>query len=237
MPYLNRILGICQKVVGSKRQIYCIETSKIILYMCILYNNMYSRIKNTIESLQGKRQGITPSVDKFLRLHGDENITQFIISRNVLNPVLTTAIGLLSPSFARKTQDTPLYHLKILIRTTKSAINVEKNERISFGRYRTGGNDENLPVYIPNGLTLNILMARTRALMGNKFLSYSASSNNCQNFILAILQSSNLANPQNTLFVKQATQSLFTPELRKISNTITDIAGGIDIIKQGGRIL
>jgi predicted glycoside hydrolase/deacetylase ChbG (UPF0249 family) len=36
--------------------------------------------------------------------------------------------------------------------------------------------------------------------------------------------------------VKQATQSLFTPELRKITNSITDIAGAADKIIQGGKV-
>ena len=79
------------------------------------------------------------------------------------------------------------------------------------------------------------MLERTHLLMGGKFLTYSA-SNNCQDFILAMLQSNNLSTPVNTLFVKQATQSLFTPQLRKISNTITDIAGVANIIRQGGDI-
>jgi hypothetical protein len=54
--------------------------------------------------------------------------------------------------------------------------------------------------------------------------------------ILGILQSNNLSTPQNVLFTKQSTQELFTPQLRKITNTITDIAGKVDIIRQGGDI-
>jgi hypothetical protein len=85
-------------------------------------------------------------------------------------------------------------------------------------------------------LTLNMLLDRTRSSMGGRFLSYSTRDNNCQDFILAMLQSNNLATSVNTLFVKQATQSLLTPQLRKISNTITDIAGGVDKIIQGGEV-
>jgi hypothetical protein len=35
---------------------------------------------------------------------------------------------------------------------------------------------------------------------------------------------------------KQSTQDLFTPQLRKITNTITDIAGESKYIKTGGDI-
>jgi hypothetical protein len=197
---------------------------------------MYNRIRLTVDSLQGRRAGISPGVDDFLKKHGNEIITQFTISRTVLNPLLTTAIGVISPSFRCKTQDTKLYHLHVLICTTKTSLSLEKKSGITIGNYQKRNGSEDMYVSIPVGLTLNMLVDRTRSLMGGKFLPYSARDNNCQDFILAILQSNNISNSTNVLFVKQATQSLFTPELRKISNTITDIAGGVDKIFQGGEV-
>jgi hypothetical protein len=90
-----------------------------------------------------------------------------------------------------------------------------------------------IPVYIPPGLTLNILMARTKSLMGGKILSYSARDNDCGHFVMAILQANNLAISQNIIFVEETTAHLYTGQLRKITNTITDIAAGVDIIKTG----
>ena len=197
---------------------------------------MYARIKQTVDSLQGRRAGISPSVDAFCRTYGNDPITEFTISRTVLNPLLTYAIGAVSPSFRRKTNGTKLYHLQVLVRTSKTSFNLEKTERITIGRYNNRQGSENMRVSVPPGLTLNMMLERTHLLMGGKFLTYSASSNNCQDFILAMLQSNNLSTPVNTLFVKQATQSLFTPQLRKISNTITDAAGVANVIRQGGDI-
>jgi hypothetical protein len=54
---------------------------------------------------------------------------------------------------------------------------------------------------------------------------------------MAILRANGLANSQNTLFVEQTTKHLFTGELRRITNTITDIAGALDIVRQGGNVL
>jgi hypothetical protein len=190
---------------------------------------MYNRIRNTVNSLNGRRAGISPSVDDFLNKHGDENITQFTISRTVLNPLLTGAIGIISPSFRRKTQDTKLYHLHVLIRTTKTSFSLEKNARITIGNYQKRNGSEYMSVSIPSGRTLNMMLSRTRASMG-------ARDNNCQDFILELLQSNNISTSANTLFVKQATQSLLNPQLRKISNTITDIATGVDKIIQGGEV-
>jgi hypothetical protein len=147
---------------------------------------MISRIRDTVDSLRGIRAGIFPSVDNFLNKHGDENITQFTISRTVLNPLLTGAIGVLSPSFRRKTQDMKLYHLHVLIRTTKTSLSLEKNARITIGSYQKRNGSEDMSVSIPTGFTLNKMRDRTRASMGGRFLSYSARDNNCQDFILAV---------------------------------------------------
>ena len=97
-----------------------------------------------------------------------------------------------------------------------------------------GGNSENSKyechpfIHI---LTLNVLLSNTGQLIGN------AQSNNCQNFIVAILQSNNMANPQNIFFTKQSTQRLFSTSIRKITNIVlTDIAAATDIIRQAGNI-
>ncbi len=196
---------------------------------------MINRIRSTVDSLQGKRAGISPSVDRFLDEHGDEPIQQLIISRNVISPLIISTLNILSPNFKKKNNNNPLYHLKILIKTDRTSFSVEKNERITISKYQMNKNAENMNVNIPRGLSLNVLLANTRQLMGGKFLTYSV-SNNCQSLILGILQSNNLSTPQNVLSTKQSTQELFTPQLRKITNTITDIAGKVNILRQGGDI-
>jgi hypothetical protein len=84
---------------------------------------MYNRTRSTVDS--GRRAGISPSGDDFLRRHGNENITQFTISRSFLNPLLTGAIGII-----RKIQDTKLFHLHVLIRTGKTSLSLDKNAKL-----------------------------------------------------------------------------------------------------------
>jgi hypothetical protein len=197
---------------------------------------MLQRLRNTADSLINGPKGISPSVDRFLDEHGNEQIVNFVISRNIISPLITGTLNILSPNFKKKTNNLPLYHLKILIKTDRTSLSLEKNERITIYRYQMNKGAENMNVNIPSGLSMNILLANTKQLMGGKFLSYSAFNNNCQSLILAMLQSNNLSTPQNVLFTKQSTQELFTPQLRKITNTITDIAGKVNILRQGGEI-
>jgi hypothetical protein len=197
---------------------------------------MLQRLRNTANSLINGSKGISPSVDRFLDEHGNEQIVSFVMSRNVISPLITGTLNILSPNFKKKNDNNPLYHLKILIKTDRTSFSLEKNSRITISKYQMNRNAENINVNIPSGLSMNILLANTRQLMGGKFLTYSARDNNCKSLILAMLQSNNLSTPQNVLFTKQSTQELFTPQLRKITNTITDIAGKVDIIRQGGDI-
>ena len=69
---------------------------------------------------------------------------------------------------------------------------------------------ENLYVHFPPGITINILLQNTRNEMGDSFLTYSARDNNCQNFILLLLQANILSNERNILFTKQSTTGLFS---------------------------
>jgi hypothetical protein len=154
---------------------------------------MFNRIQHTVDLLRGNRIGISPSVDRFLEEHGDEPIQQLIISRNDISPLITGTLNILSPNFKKKNNNNPLYHLKIVIKTDKTAFSVEKNERITISKYQMNRNAEKMNVNVPDCLSMNILLANTRQLMGGKFLTYSAQSNNCQSLILAMLQSNNLS--------------------------------------------
>jgi hypothetical protein len=157
---------------------------------------MLQRLRNTTDSLINGPKGISPSVDIFLDEHGNEQIVQFVISRNVISPLITGTLNILSPNFKKKNNNNPLYHLKILIKTDRTSFSLEKNERITISRYQMNKGAENMNVNIPSGLSMNILLANTRQLMGGKFLTYSARDNNCQSLILAMLQSNNLSTPR-----------------------------------------
>ena len=198
---------------------------------------MFERLKKTTKALIYGRENISPNVDKFMRDHGDEPLLEMIISRNVVSSILTGSMKLLSSQFREKVGSDKLYHLKLLIRTTYSNVSIEKNEVIAISPYQMNYGAENLYLHFPTGITINILLENTRNEMGNSFLTYSARDNNCQNFVLSLLHANGLSNERNILFTKQSTTALFSTEMRKFTNTITDIAGKIDIIREGGNLL
>ena len=81
-------------------------------------------------------------------------------------------------------------------------------------------------------------MNNAQKYMGSKFYPYNAKSNNCQDYLLAILKESNIGDESDYSFIKQDTKKLFekTGYLGKISKGLTDLGAKAAITMQGGNL-
>ena len=205
--------------------------------------NTIDRVENTAKEILYGATELPLSVLNLLKLYGNETIKSISIHRTPVPQVITGALNVFSfGKFGKNMQkndfDT-LFHLFLeVVLESNKIIQLEKNERINFilsppSRPKT--EIQNIDFSQPN-LTLNMMMENTKNLMGQKFLSYGAKSNNCQDFILAILNSNNLGNEEDKTFVKQNTESLFNklPYLRKLSNTLTTTGAKLNTLISGG---
>jgi hypothetical protein len=176
------------------------------------------------------RKSLSPKVQSILNKYGNEKIIYISIGRKPINELITKFIKVISTT----PYDT-LFHLFIILHTNKANILLEKNEVINMA-INPHIEAEYINITIPQQITINKLLENTSQQMSDKFIKYSAYGNNCQDFIKNILLSNNIH--QGLDFVKQSTEDIFknNPTLRKFSNTITDIAGRFDIIKQGGKL-
>jgi hypothetical protein len=69
------------------------------------------------------------------------------------------------------------------------------------------------------------MMDRTKKSMGvEKMRGYDAKSNNCQDFIISMMRANGLYTQERGNFMKQETDHLFTDNLQKTANTLTDVA-------------
>ena len=57
--------------------------------------------------------------------------------------------------------------------------------------------------------TVNELFQNTKDRMGGRFLPYQSASNNCQVFLMGVLDGNGFNNSERTTFVKQDTKSIF----------------------------
>ena len=105
---------------------------------------------------------------------------------------------------------------------------LEKIERINLVKEdRSNKQGAEFTASFPVNKTVDELFQNTKNRMGDKFLPYQSASNNCQYFIMGVLDGNGLNNSERTSFVKQDTNSIFknNPVLRKFANTLTDIGG------------
>ena len=172
------------------------------------------------------------SAQQVLDTAGNKKISKDFIKRSPVPKLLTGALSAFSMGkFGKRMYRNfdELFHLycEVVLENVKTIL-VEKNERINIQKIsRNESNTETQEVTnVPPNLTLNTLLNKTKAYMGDKkFFTYNAVSNNCQDFILAFLQSNSLGTPENYAFVKQDTEQLFKrlPVLQKIAKKTTDL--------------
>ena len=186
-----------------------------------------------------------PELQKLKDDLGTELITDIEIKRTPVPDAISGAMNVVSfGSFNKKMGRLPfdkLFHLFIVVKTDKgSQFLLEKNARI-----HTTQSVPNLPntttmkvANIPADLTVANLIDNTEKQMGSLFLPYNPVSNNCQNFILAVLQANKLITPELTTFIKQDTSSLFKsdPSLAKISTGLTNLGASFDVAMSGGAL-
>ena len=206
----------------------------------------YHTAKDIAHKVYTGDTGMPPNVKKILERYGNEVIRDIDIVRNPVGKALTGALSVASMGeFGRNLENAPydkLFHLKIvIILQSGTRVSLEKVERVSMTVNPKPVKDEESTPTPLNGktLTLNELYENARDRMGDRFYPYSARDNNCQNFILNVLQASGVGNTRDYDFVKQNTKELFGENsfLRKASNTITDIGARFNVLQQGGGVV
>ena len=133
-----------------------------------------------------------------------------------------------------------LFHLSLDIRLTNGKIiKLEKNARISITQIHSidGNSNNDYNITLPN-VTLNEFINNGYKQMKEKFFMYDAAKSNCQDFLIGLLRGSQALTPEAEKFIKQDTQHLFENmyNTQAMMNRITDLAGKLDIIAQGGNV-
>jgi len=149
-----------------------------------------------------------------------------IIRQKIQRPLLQL-VATLSPSFLVRYErmgSPPLYHLQLVAVYSDGYMVMEKSPKpTSFFCFTIKGGEEQS---IGNQkITPADLMTRTEVFMGNQFWSYNAFTNNCQDFVMALLQCCpNVRMDTVQAFVKQDfVNQLATDELVKNTETLTNL--------------
>ena len=180
------------------------------------------------------KQNIPPNVVKALEQIGEKRITSGRCGRTPVQAIVQGALR----TIANVPYDN-LFHLFFEITVDGEKWIIEKIERITLVKEdRSQKEGAEFTPSIPVNKTVNELFKNTEKYMGDRFLPYQSNSNNCQVFIMGVLESNGLSTPELTTFVKQDTRSIFknSPMLRKFANTLTDLGGYFNAMFQGGKL-
>jgi hypothetical protein len=195
----------------------------------------FNRLKDVGSKLIYGRSDLPPKVKKILSQVGDDSIVSAVVYRKPVQSFIQSVIRTVS-SYPYDN----IFHLSIIFKTNKGQqVLLEKNAAINMDINRTITGAQSMPVVsIPGGLTINKLIENTQKSMGSKFIPYSSSSNNCQDFIFNVLKANQMDNPELVAFIKQDTSMIFKDEkFKKFADTVTGLGEKIDIVAQGGQIM
>lgn len=191
--------------------------------------------KRDVNQIIPFRKEYTNKTRNNLNKFKNAQIFKMTLVRKPVNSTLINVLNVLSFGLFKKMMKShsfdEMFHLSLVV-TFRSGINllIEKQAEINidsdFEKELTELS-EVLPMesYQANSLTLGQLMENTRKFMGDrKYFDYDAFNNNCQNFILSILNANNLNRPKYQDFIYQ--------DIRELYKELEDKAGYVSTISK-----
>lgn len=201
-------------------------------------------VKEILKSLKNKREGISlafkgnrmnfpPSSRAVLEKYGDKpiDLSSIRVCRKPLEAVLQKVI---KGVVRTKLPYDKIFHLSIRFKIEGKIVRADKRETLQIAQDNDQVDTECITVQASSKTpkTLNEILENTRKLMGdNKFYTYSATSNNCQIFILNVMKANGISGDVD--FIKQNVNELIPSFLGKIADLGTDIKSRLGLITEG----
>lgn len=202
----------------------------------------------------GKRLDYRPQDREFLRKYGQCPIVSLTVYRQPVPEYLTQVLNFITLGKWGQMQAQSGYdkffhlYLKVdyLYNGVVKTCKIEKNEVISITDGWTEKDETNadsFPIkYDPKSITINTLLQKTLAKMGNEnYFTYNYATNNCQVYILSILDANDLlpTNPAAKHFIYQDVSKIVKGVdgfVSKVANFATDTAHRANIAVHGAGI-
>ena len=190
-----------------------------------------------IKRFFGFGNDLPKKADDFINRQGDEIVKTIKVFRYPIYEVLSKFLNVISLGLFKKLQDKvgyeKLFHLGLVINGDTV---IEKNEVLNLGgKYTAKKDEQTIDIPVNKKLTIRELIQNTQNQMKDKFTTYNAFSNNCQDFALAVLSSNGLLTPEARTFIKQDVSEIVQglPEyVKTTTNVITTLGGLLSYLRQ-----
>jgi len=208
-----------------------------------IFSNTINTVKDIGTKLLYGRNDYPPSVKAILDKYKNEQVIQISLRRKPLTSLYGKILNIATNNeFQKRLDNEPkdkLFHISIWIFLKNGkTILAEKNEVIHMEiNPKSSKEQEQQNSPPPSNTTFLELFEKARAYIGDaKFFGYSAKDNNCGNWIEYILKSNGIDNQATHDFIGQDAKKLLKgfPTIRKVMNTLTDVAGRANVLLEGG---
>jgi hypothetical protein len=195
------------------------------------------------------RLDFQPNDRRFLKQNGDKSIHQLTIYRKPIDSKLNAILNVLSLNEWNQAMKEygydALFHLYLKIDYDGGSCKLEKNEVVNIDPWTKEDEVQAqfMPIILSKHMTIRDLIDYTRRFMGEvKFFTYDSWENNCQVFVISILQANGLLelNPQAYTFIYQEVQDLkrsLSSPVQKLVKRTTDFAHRLNILVKGKGLL
>lgn len=192
-----------------------------------------------LESFKRKPGLLPPPVRKMLDTKGSVKISSIKIVRTPLSGFITSLLNVISlGAYQKAVKESPydsMFHLAMLI---NGRYTTEKNEVIKlYQGTPVKKNSETFDLLVSKNITIGELFENGRKKMGDdNFTNYDARSNNCQDFLLGLLDGSGLTTDEARKFIKQDAEVIFKkmPSVsEKIGRFLTDVGAVGERVMEG----
>ena len=185
----------------------------------------------------------------FLKAHGDESITSIEMFRLPVDHVAEAVAQLITAGdfegIKKRSGVDRVFHVGMLINNKYTLEKLAKPEFREDVSYRNKPDIEFYDVPVNKELSINEFIEKAREKMGENFYNYDFLKNNCQNFVVGLLEASHLLTVDAKQWIKQDIESLIRemPSLSKyLGVRLTDTARNLENIgeelfyRRGGKV-
>jgi len=182
-------------------------------------------------------KGYSPTAKKWLEVNGNGIITGMRVRRVPVSAGINLVFqGITAGRWTenmKKIGFDDLFHLGVVIDydlngESKSAV-MEKLVVLSFSNtVNVFPKEEYHTVALSTPIKIMDALNNTQSLMGDKFFTYSAFSNNCQTWIYSFLKANNLLTPELSAFILQDAQQALQQQpgyTEDFAQTLTNLGG------------
>ncbi|MFA5767695.1 MAG: hypothetical protein WC919_07300 [Candidatus Paceibacterota bacterium] len=178
------------------------------------------------------RLGIKPAARKLIGLIGRIPVVECFVVRAPVGRMVQRIINLISTHGHHDT----FYHLGIVCRLSNGELwLLEKNEEINLSRYRAHPLTETRKCPKPRAdMNLGLIISNTIARYGwERVAHYRATSFNCQQFIVDVLQANFMLTDDLRAWIMQDVSTLLPAWAQALTNAVTDLKAHMDLIVEG----